>query len=177
LRGDPELAERIAEEALAGAEAVFEQRAIAAYGVQVLAIRAAQGRLPELAPLLDQVLAEQPGLAAWHAARAWVAAAAGDDGRARHELDLIDGDGFAVLPRDFTWTASMHSVAMAAALVGDAERAAVALRLLSPCSGRLTWAGTSSFGPVDQALAEAAAAVGDAARSAHHAGVAAELSR
>lgn len=177
LRGDPERAERIAEKALAAAEDVFEQRAIAAYGVQVLAVRAAQGRLPELAPLLDQVLAEQPGLAAWHAARAWVAAAGGDDDRARHELDLIASGDFLVLPRDFTWTASMHSVAMAAALIGDEERAAAAVRVLSPCSGRFTWAGTSSFGPVDQALAEAAAAMGDPAASAHHAGIAAELSR
>jgi len=177
LRGDPEASERIAEQALAAAVGVFQARALAAYGVQVLAVRAAQGRLPEMAPLIDQVLAEQPGLAAWHAARAWVAASAGDDDRARQEVDLLALDDFSSLPRDFTWTASMHSVVMATALIGDAERAAAAVRALAPSSGRFTWAGTSSFGPVDQALAEGCAAAGDRAAADHHAAIAAELSR
>ena len=177
LRGDVERAERLAEEALDAAEEVFLQRATAAYGVQVLAIRAAQGRLPELAPLIDHVLVDQPGLAAWHAARAWVAAAEGDEARARHELAVVSEGDFAALARDFTWTASMHSVAMAAALVGDSDRAADVVRLLAPCSGRFSWAGTCSLGPVDQAIADAAAAAGRPALARLHAERAADLSR
>lgn len=177
LRGDPDASEALAAEALAEAEDVFQERAVAAYGVQLLAVRAAQGRLAELAPLIDQVLADQPGLSAWHAARAWVAAAAGDEERVRHEVDVVAADGFTSLPKDFTWTAAMHSVVTAAALVGDADRADAARHVLAPCSGRFTWAGTSSFGPVDQALAEAALAAGDHAAALRHATVAADLAR
>lgn len=177
LRGDPDGSELLAAEALAAGEEAFGERALAAYGANLLVARAAQGRLPEMAPLIDQVLVDQPSLAAWHAARAWVAAAEGDADRAAAEHDLVAADGFAALPRDFTWTASVHSLVTAAALVGDRGRAAAAMEVLAPCSGRMTWAGTVAFGPVDQALAEGAAAVGDHRAAWRHATLAAELSR
>jgi DNA-binding SARP family transcriptional activator len=176
LRGDPDEAERLAGETLAAAEEIFEARALAAYGVQLLAVRDAQGRLPELAPLLDQVLAEQPDLAAWHAARAWVAAAEGDRARAVHELDLVLVGGELHVPRDFTWLASACSLARAAAAIGDAERSSAAARALAPYAGQYTWVGTCTLGPVDLALAEALAAAGDRGGALRHAQAAVELS-
>lgn len=177
LRGDADGAELLAAETLAAAEPHFEERALATYGVQLLGIRDVQGRLPELAPLIDQVLEEQPDLAAWHAARAWVAAAEGDRRRAEAELDLVLAPEGLRLPRDFTWMASACAVARAAAGIGDAGRAAAARRALEPHTGQMTWAGTCTLGPVDLALAEAADACGDVEAAAHHARRAVELAR
>lgn len=177
LRGDPEGSDLLAAEALAAGEEAFGERAVAAYGVHLLASRAAEGRLAELAPLIDQVLVDQPDLAAWHAARAWIAAAEGDHDRAGAEHDIVAPGRFAALPRDFTWTASVHALVMAAAITGDPDRTAAAMEVLAPWTGRMTWAGTVVLGPLDQALAEGAAVLGDHQAALRHAELAAQLSR
>src|SRR5690606_13846777 len=108
---------------------------------------------------LEQLVADQPGVPAWNAALALTLVEA-DPPRAvataRRVLELVQ--------EDFSWLAAHLVGARAAALVvragaADDEGLLKAYRRrLAPWSGRVSWQGTCSYGPVDTTLALLAAA-------------------
>lgn len=157
-------------EQLAGAShAVFSGvsagRAFAAYGSQLILVRLAQGRVAELAPIFEGLVASQPEVGAWHGLLALCVAGTEADRAAHHA-----GVGLGAVPRDFTWLAA-HTLGARgtarAALSGAAAAPVAAYRdLLAPYAGRIAWQGTCAYGPVATALAELAAAVGDGAAAA-----------
>ena len=63
---------------------------------------------------------------AWRAVLVGALAAAGEPARARTEFDRVAADGFAALPRDFSWTAAMTVLTSGIAAIGDPERSRVA---------------------------------------------------
>ena len=176
MDGDLVAAEATAAEGLGPrCNGIAESRRFASYGAQIIAIRGDQGRLAELVPMLEELVTDQPDVAAWRAVLAGALGAGGDCERAGREFDLVAHDGFAPLPRDFTWSGSMTLLTRGIAATGDRRRARLAYDALVPYTGRMSWSGSCTLGPIDQALGEAAAAFGDHARARSHFSRAVEL--
>ncbi len=143
---------------------VSASRATATYLVQHLAVRFTQGRAAEMADVVGAVADDQVLVPAWRAFEAWPAACRGDwDGVERACRLTADGTALA---RDIGWMGGVFLLARAVAARGDQQRIEVVRGLLEPYTGLMTWVGHCTFGPVDLALAELAAAARD--REAAH---------
>lgn len=171
LEGDLDAAEHKAETALALFNDVSPSRAFAAYGAQMLPIQIAQGRLGELLDTLETLVADQPGVPAWHAALA-LGLASTDPERAHDQALAALEDA----PEDFTWLAAHIIGGRAAAAVGDVSLCDTYYERLAPWSGLGCWQGTCSYGPVDTVLAQLAAASARPDDAARLAGAALEQS-
>lgn len=170
LDDDLERSERLSAEALELFAPVAASRAMAAYSAQVLVLRMAQGRVDELAGAAADLVADQPGVPAWHAVLA-LATAASDPATSRSEARAALED----VPEDFTWLAAHVIGGRAAAIAGDDDTRAEYARRLAPWQGLVCWQGTCAFGPVDTVLALLARAAGDGAAADGHARVARDL--
>ncbi|HEV2634609.1 MAG TPA: hypothetical protein VGX23_05650 [Actinocrinis sp.] len=171
--GDLARAETLAQACAAAGEAAGDIDAEVWYLGQLVAIRWYQGRLPELLPLLDD-LVDCSTLSILDysclAARAVAAAVCGDRRKAAASLAILRGRGLAELPRSSSWLVTMHGVVEAAHLLNDTDTAQQAYDLLAgyadlPMVGGL---GVACFGSVQHALGVAALTVGDHARAAMH---------
>jgi hypothetical protein len=122
---------------------------------QMLAIRWAQGRLPELWPELRHHGERFPWIPRWR--DALVAAELGDEEAARRELERHAGR-FAELPRYPMWILHLCSLAEACVLVGDQRRGLQLYELLLPHAGDHAVSYTQQpFGPVALRLGKLAA--------------------
>lgn len=143
---------------------VSESRAVAALYGQVFGVAMIRGRVDELAPVLEGLVSEQPGVPAWTAA--WALCLARSD--PAHALRLAD-QALDAVERDFTWLPAHLIGGRAAALAVEAgaeEGEGILSRFeqrLRPYSGSFSWQGTCSYGPVDTTLALLARASGDCA--------------
>lgn len=163
LDGDLEAAEARSKEALELFASVSPSRATATFGAQILMIRLAQGRLEELIPTMEDLMAEQPGVPAWHAALALALATLEPDRARRHARAALED-----VPEDFTWLAAHIIGGRAASMVGDGETARRYLVALAPYSGLGCWQGTCSYGPVDTVIAQLHSSLGDEALAVEH---------
>ncbi len=134
--------------------------ALAFHASQLAAIRWQQGRLAELAPLLQAALGNNPGLPAFRSMVCLAQALRGER-RAAREVLAIDVSGFHELPRDPTWLATTTTYAHAVAELGDRETSAMLAPILSAYSGRLASTSISIWGLVDHALGRLAFLAGD----------------
>lgn len=165
LDGELEESERLSQSAFAQFAPVSPSRATAVLFGQLFGLRLAQGRVSELHPVLEQLVADQPGVPAWHAALA---------------LSLVDSDparaittarqALGIVQRDFSWLAAhlvgARAVAFAVRTGAADDGLLEAYRTcLEPWSGLVSWQGTCSYGPVDTTLALIAAATGDGPRA------------
>jgi hypothetical protein len=152
-------AERLAHEALELGR--LRDTEVAAYVfryAQMLAIRWAQGRLPELWPELRHHGERYPWLPRWRDALA--AAELGDEEAARRELERHAVRGFAELQRYPLWSLYLCSLAEACVLVDDERRGLQLYELLLPHAGDNAVSYTQqSFGPVALRLGKLAAMV------------------
>ncbi len=138
---------------LAAQDSVAPTRVWAVWGALLTAIRLDQGRMAELAGDVAAMLVEQPGLAAWRAILALAALEAGDRRTAEEQVAWFRRDGTWALPDDFTHTGIAVVLARAVAGLGDAGAVDELTAILAPLSGRMTWGGVGTYGPVDTALA------------------------
>ncbi len=176
LEGRFDDAERASEEALRIGAGVSADRALAVYGAQLLELRRLQGRLAELVPLFDELLADQPLVTAWGAAAALVFAHTDPD-RSRQLFDELARDGFSGVARDFAWLAAAQTAGRAAVALGDPDRAHVAADALAAYEHVVCWQGSCTFGPVATTLAEIALLRGDGKRARAAATRGSEISR
>ena len=150
-------AERLAQEALELARLLqSEYTTYVSRYAQMLAIRWAQGRLPELWPEIQDHGERFPWIPRWRDALA--AAELGDEEAARRELERHAVRGFAELPRDGNWIVHVCSLADACVLVGDERRGLQLYELLLPHEGdnAVTYS-KEPFGPVALRLGKLAA--------------------
>jgi len=167
LDGDLAESEHRAERALALGRAARSADALAAYGLLLLALRAEQGRIGELEPLLRPLAADARNTTA-RLALGWIRAEMGRREEAREPLARLAAQGFGELPRDAAWSLSMHFASETAIALGDAEIAACVYEALLPCADRcLVFTGTSCFGSVARHLG-ALAALLDRVEEAEH---------
>ena len=168
LEGRFEEAERLAGESYEMRRALGTQDAESVFAAQMFMIRRAQGRLGEILPAVVEAVERHPALAAWRAALPVAHLAAGDEPRARLELERLL-DGLDAIPRDFFWLAALTLIAEASAALrvpGAAERL---YGELAPFASRWVQVGyAASDGPVARSLGLLAAARGDVPRAAAH---------
>jgi DNA-binding SARP family transcriptional activator len=168
-------AEELANASLAAQDSVASTRVWAVWGALLTAIRLDQGRMAELAGDVAAMLVDQPALPAWRAVLALAALEAGDPDTAAEQVAWFRRRGTVELPDDFTHTGI--AVVLARAAAGLSEPAAIAelTAILTPLSGRMTWGGAGTYGPVDTALALLHLAAGRRHEAAHHLSVARDL--
>lgn len=90
----------------------------------------AAGRLAELLDDIEHALTRFPGLVTLRCMRALAAGAAGRTGEAAREIEALVADGFAALPRDSLYLASL-------AILGEAAVTCKATGLAQPILGEL----------------------------------------
>ncbi len=160
LDGDLEAAEAANQRAFEIGQGVAPARALAAFSGQLFEIRRLQGRLAELAPVLDHLVTDQPEIAGWQAAAA-LAHVEADPDRARALLDGLVATGLAGLPRDFAWLAGVMSLGRTAAALRAPEAARVLLGHLTPHEDLVCWQGTCTYGPAAEVMADLVEVIGE----------------
>jgi DNA-binding CsgD family transcriptional regulator len=156
-----DVAEAAAEHAQARAAADGAPYDAGVYGLQMYAIRRAQGRLGEVAPAL-RVLSEVPDApSTWRPGLAALYAELGMLDEARTVFDALAPERFAAVARDAVWPASLTFLAETCIAVADRPAAEVLYDELRPFGGRNLMAGmTICFGPADRLLGGLAALLG-----------------
>jgi class 3 adenylate cyclase len=148
------------------------------YGAQLAYLRYFQGRLQELAALLDAG-AEQHPQPAWRAAAAWAHATLGNEEAARRYLAPLVADDFAAMPQDGNWPAGMTLLAQALYEIGEVEPAPRLYELLLPFAESNVFAGgaASPRGPGHYYLGLLAHTLGRLDTAVDHMERAVELTR
>lgn len=143
------------------------------YAAHLVAIRWYQGRIGELAPLLERQ-AHSPALSsidsATFGALAVAAASTGDRARATLALNRLGGGDLKVLSRCSSWSVALYGAIEAAFLLGDASAARSGYDLLRPFAGKpmMVSLAIACFGSVDHALGLAASTMGERELAVRH---------
>ncbi|RPI47489.1 MAG: helix-turn-helix transcriptional regulator [Betaproteobacteria bacterium] len=106
------------------------------YGVQMFSLRREQGRLGELAPLVEHFVRATPATATWRPGLAVVYAELGKRDAARAQFETLAEDGFGGLTRDALWLMCVAYLADVCTFLGDAARASILYQMLVPYDGR-----------------------------------------
>jgi hypothetical protein len=168
-----EKAEQLARESCERGAAAGDVDATGWFGAQLVAIRWYQGRLPELLPMLAE-LVHSPTLSAvdnsYFAALALAAAMAGDERTAAGALATLRGRNLADLPRSSSWLVTMYGVIEAAELLDNVQAAARAYELLRPYADKpmMPSLGVACFGSVHHALGIASLTMGATEQAVTH---------
>ena len=123
-----------------------------------------QGREREIRDAVAEMATRYPAVPAWRCALASIDAQMGNLDAAREEFERIASRGFGNLPFDAQRIIALALVADAAAVLGDAERAAELYDMLAPYDGLNLVAGraASCYGPVAGVLGRLARTMGRA---------------
>jgi hypothetical protein len=159
MAGDLATAEERANEVLSLADSGFDPTMW--YGPALMAVRAVQGRMLELIPLIEAGV-DQPALGTSY--RAVLSAAYAHAGRiddAARILGQLAADDFEGVPRNTLWLTAMVTLADTAEIVGDATAGRAIAAQLTPYSGGIAAIQAAVVAPVDFALAQSALAAGD----------------
>ena len=131
-------------------------------GPIMLISRRLQARDVELLDGLERIVHRAADVSVYRCSLAAVRARAGALADAHRSLGALRSEGYHV-PRGNTWAVAMAELAEAAEVAGDAETAAHVLAEIGPYSGNIAATASGINRPLDQALAQAALATGDAA--------------
>ncbi len=146
--------EQLALQALRVGERFDRANAAGMFGVQMFTLRRHQGRLRELAPVLERFLQQQSVARTWRPGLAILHCELGARDAARQVFEDLAADGFAGLPNDAIRSASLAYLAEVCAWLGDAARATQLYQLLLPYAGRCIVFGAhnASLGAADRLL-------------------------
>jgi class 3 adenylate cyclase/DNA-binding CsgD family transcriptional regulator len=169
-------AEKEAEQAQARASADGAPYDAGVYGLQMYAIRRAQGRLAEVAPMMRTVAATADPPPLWRPGLAAVYADLGMIDEARSVFADLVPDRFAAVSRDSVWPASLTFLAETCLALRDTGQAVVLYDELTAFRGFNLMAGmTICFGPADRLLGGLAALLGRPEDAEEHFRVALDL--
>ncbi|MFK7919875.1 MAG: AAA family ATPase, partial [Ilumatobacter sp.] len=165
IRGDFEAAERFANRSLELGEQLLSQLEsdvgrpwiMVSYGALLVAIRNGQGRLHELAPMASDL---GPTVPAWRAAVVATKLAAGEAGEAARILELIADQNFAGLVPDQTMTGAIYLLAAPVAQLLERPEVEQLYRRVLPLTDRFSCGGVCTLGPLAEAAAVLAEALG-----------------
>jgi hypothetical protein len=157
LLGDLAEAERLAELALNLGLESAQPDALFLYGTQIMDIRFCQGRMGELLPIIEQLVAQYPGPTAFRALHCLAASEAGDTALARELIDRDMGSGLEVW-KGATWLTAQVAWAIAAIGCRHNEAAQLLYDRLIPWHRQIaTIAITAGMGCVGRTLGMLAA--------------------
>jgi len=129
-----------------------EEGVLAVFGAQLALIRFEQGRLEELARVLDALENGRPSWGVWQVARCFALAELGHHDEARAVLSELAADGFAGLVPNIAQLGCLTMLGLVAAELGDQEHCQLLAPRLLPWRHRLSWGLAVSAGPVGLAL-------------------------
>lgn len=174
--GNLDEAERLLNESMVTARGVLsESMAFAHHGSILMAIRSSQGRVHELEHAAQTLASQMPEYTNLRAAEALVLSECGRLDEAQRLLEQLSAHGFDELLFDLSWTASVWGLGRVAARCDRRDLGNDLYDLLRPHQGRMSWAGTCTFGPNDTVLAELATLLGRDADALRHREVAATM--
>jgi tetratricopeptide (TPR) repeat protein len=101
-------------------------------GVQMFSIRREQGRLAEIAPVVQHFLNEQGAGAAWRPGLALIYADIGELDKAREQFDRLAADEFGAIPQDSLWQTSLSYLAETCYALDAVDDAELLYELLLP---------------------------------------------
>ncbi len=153
IAGDSSLGEEFALRALQLGNDGGQPDAAVVFGIQLIMVNLLRGTLGTLIPLIEQTVADNPGLPVFSAVLA-LAHAESD-----HEEDLRELlEGFArtrfELPLDVTWLTGMIALAEAATACGEPRFAEPVLGQLAPFSDQWLYTDVSTAGPVSRPVGQ-----------------------
>ena len=159
IAGDTDHAEQLATEALQIGTDSGQPDAAMMFGAQLFCVSQQRGTSGELIPLIEQTLADNPGLPSWKAALAMAHAQAGRTDDARPLLAEFSAAEFD-LPLDQPWLTGMVQYAEAAIECRDPQYAQPLLDRLAPWADQWCSSGLNSQGSVSHYLGGLAAVLG-----------------
>jgi hypothetical protein len=109
--------------------------------------------MAELAPLVEQTVVENPGLADFLSMLAAGHLDAGEEPTAREMFERRLAAGFALEADNYVWLSGLLNWAEVAARLGHRAGCEQLAACLAPWSGQLAMTGATCYGPVDCALA------------------------
>jgi DNA-binding SARP family transcriptional activator len=169
LDGEAEQAERWADESLRQAKLAHNADAVSSWGSQMFALRRRQGRVREMAPVVESIVAAGGRPLGWLAALGVLRMETGDRAGARALYDDEMREGPAALRRGMFWLTRIALLSELCAGLGDGDGAAALYAELQPHAGRNVVVAYCSFwGPVDGYLALLAETLGDRALAKRH---------
>jgi class 3 adenylate cyclase len=147
LRGDLTEYERLAEAALTYGTDNGQTDAFTIYAAELADVRAHQGRVHELIPLIEQALIDTPALRVYRAVLTQAKVHAGQHDEARRMLDDDRAEGF-LMPSDNTWSTGVAAWVDAAVRLGAVDAAPHLRALILPYPHQVT----TTFTTVQPAL-------------------------
>ncbi len=165
--GDLAAAEALADEALAVGSRSNNPDAPLNHAAQIVAIRMEQGRLGELAPIINAFAADPDEMLAWRLLQVQSALEAGDVAEAGRLVAALDQKALLDLPVDDFWLFTCSLAAEAVAAVGHRGLAPVLYELLVPAAGHniVVGGGVVASGSVDRHLGLLASSLGEASQA------------
>lgn len=170
LAGRFEEAERLANDALRMGSGLQEIDVSGQYGVQMFTIRREQGRLEEVAPVIQRFVEMHPQSAAWRPGLALIYAELNQREAAREAFEALASDGFEGISRDAIFPLALAYLSEVCAYLSDAERAEQLYGLLLPYAGYTISVGVAvvSYGSADRYLGLLATTRGDLDAAERH---------
>jgi DNA-binding SARP family transcriptional activator len=153
IAGDSGLGEELALHALQLGNDGGQPDAPVAFGIQLIMVHFLRGTLGTLIPLIEQSVADNPGLPVFSAVLALAHAESDHDEEVRELLDGFARAGF-VLPLDVAWLTAMIALAEAAAACGEPRFAEPVLAQLAPFSDQWLYTDVTTAGPVSRPVGE-----------------------
>ena len=153
-------AEQLALQALKLGQRLQSQSAEGIFGMQMFMLRREQGRLHEVAPIVEMFV-QQHSSSSWKPGLALMYSELGLTDKARTVFEELAVNEFTGIPQDGVWAASITFLVEVCASLGDSDRAEVLYRLLSPYAGYAVVASEwASFGAASRFLGQLAATMG-----------------
>ena len=139
--------------------------------MQMFTLRREQGRLSEVAPLVEMFVKEHSATT-WKPGLALMYAELGLTDKARDVFEQFAANEFMDIPQDGVWSASITFLAEVCTLLGDQCRAEVLYRLLSPYAGHTVLASEwACFGAGSRFLGQLSATMARWEQAEAHFGV------
>jgi tetratricopeptide (TPR) repeat protein len=160
LEGRYTEAEQLALQALTLGQRLHLESAEGIFGMQMFMLRREQGRLHEVAPIVEMFVQEHSS-SSWKPGLALMYTELGLSDKARTVFEELAVNEFTGIQQDGVWAASITFLVEVCASLGDTDRAEVLYRLLSPYAGYAVVASEwASFGAASRFLGQLAATMG-----------------
>ncbi len=170
MRGEFGEAERLAHDAAELSQQIGLAELDGIFGIHMFTIRWEQGRLHEIAPIVKQLIANNPSSASWRPGLALIYRTLGHREACQDIFEDLASDEFAFLPHDSLWVATLAYLTEVCAYLEDCERAAILYKLLLPYEGRTVVVGgaTACYGAAARYLGMLARTTADLEAAERH---------
>ena len=177
MRGEFEDAERLANESAELSRQIGLADMDGILGIHMFTIRKEQGRLHEVAPIVKLIVANNPQASAWRPGLALIYRSLGLRAECQAIFEDLASVGFAFIPQDSLWVATLAYLSEVCAYLENVDQAATLYEFLLPYDGLAVVVGgaTACFGAAGRYLGMLSTTLSDWEAAERHFQVALEL--